>query len=133
MFQSFFRNKDIFLDLSRGAEYEETIVTESIIREWAWALFVFDDSIEFENDEARKDRNHPAYRTIRKQNKTFQELCGYYYGSLQSGWRVFLVTTEKRIPDTPVPLPAAFYLFAAGLLGLISFGRSKKTIAATVS
>ena len=129
----FFRNKDIFLDLSRGAEYEETIVTESIIREWAWALFVFDDSIEFENDEARKDRNHPAYRTIRKQKKTFKELCKFYYGDCSNAGGEFFGDYGKRIPDTPVPLPAAFYLFAAGLLGLISFGRSKKAIVATAS
>lgn len=129
----FFRNKDIFLDLSRGAEYEETIVTESIIREWAWALFVFDDNIEFESEEARKDRNHPAYRTIRKQKKTFQELCSYYYGNCSKAGGEFFGDYGKRIPDTPIPLPAAFYLFAAGLVGLIRFTRRKKEALVTVS
>ena len=128
----FFRNKDIFLDLSRGAEYEETIVTESIIREWAWALFVFDDSVEFESEEARKDRNHHAYRTIRKQNKTFHDLCGYYFGNCKAGGE-FFGDHGKRIPDTPIPIPAAFYLFAAGLVGLISFGRNKKSALVTAS
>ena len=86
-----------FLDLSRGAEYEKTIVTESIIREWAWALFVFDDSAEFESDEARKDRHHSNYRTIRKQSKTFKQLCRYY-GNCEKAGGEFFGDYGKRIP-----------------------------------
>ena len=119
----FFRGKGVFLDLSRGAEYEETIVTESIIREWAWALYVFDDN--FENEAERKDRNSDNYRTIRRQNKTFHELCSYIEDCKAGG--EFFANNGKRIPDTPIPLPAAFYLFSAGLTGLIAFSRKRKS------
>ena len=121
----FFKGKDVFLDLSRGAEYAETIVTESIIREWAWALFVLDDNAEFEDEDAKKDRHHSNYRTIRKQYKTFNELCSYY-GSCDKAGGEFFGNYGKRIPDTPVPLPAAFYLFMAGLVSLVTFSRNKK-------
>lgn len=119
-----FKGKDVFLDLSRGADYEETIVTESIIREWAWALFVFDDDAEWENEDAKKDRHHSNYHTIRKQYKTFDETCSYY-GSCNKAGGEFFGHYGKRIPDTPVPLPAAFYFFAAGLVSLVTFSRNK--------
>ena len=117
----FFRDKGIFLDLARGADYEKTIVTENIIREWAWALYIYDEN--FVNEEqdlkARKDKFSNHSKTIRKQNKTFEKLC-YYYGYCDKAGGEFF--GDK---GTVVPLPAAFYLFFAGIAGLITFSRSR--------
>jgi len=101
----YFKDKEVFLDMSRGASYEPAVVTESIIREWAWALFVFDDG---------------EYHTIRKQNKTLAQLCPYGENWCKAGVEFF------GDYGSPVPLPAAFYLFSAGLAGLITFGRNRK-------
>lgn len=108
----FFQGKEVFIDMSRGASYEPAIVTETTIREWAWALFVAEEGEDL--------------RTIRRQNKTLAQLCPYGEKWCKAGVE-FFGDYGKRVPDSPVPLPAAFYLFAAGLAGLLTVSRNRKS------
>ena len=69
---SFLRDMNIFVDLSRGADYQPTVLTDTTIREWGWMLFY--DPTEYSSaDElfANKD----DLRTLRNPYKTFSELC----------------------------------------------------------
>ena len=106
----YFQGKEVFIDMSRGASYEPAIVTETTIREWAWALFVAEQGEDL--------------RTIRRQDKTLAQLCPYGEKWCKAGVE-FFGDYGKRIPDSPVPLPAAFYLFAIGLAGLFTFSRQQ--------
>ena len=109
----FFQGKEVFIDMSRGASYEPAVVTETTIREWAWALFLTDEGED--------------WRTIRRQDKTLAQLCRHGEKWCKAGVE-FFGDHGKRIPDTPIPLPAAFYLFLAGFAGLLGFGRIQKSV-----
>ena len=122
---SFLRDMNIFVDLSRGADYQPTILTDTTIREWGWMLFY--DPTEYSSaDElfANKD----DLKTLRKPHKTFGELCPKYQGSDTSGYNGWCSAGGELYGDygtpAPVPLPAAFYLLSTGLIGLVSFSRS---------
>ena len=108
----YFQGKEIVIDMSRGASYEPAVVTETKIREWAWALFVAEEGEDL--------------RTVRKQNKTLAQLCPHGEYWCKAGVE-FFGDHGKRIPDTPVPLPAAFYLFSIGLASLVAFQRKRNT------
>lgn len=108
----YFQGREVFIDMSRGASYEPAVVTETTIREWAWALFVADEGEEL--------------HTIRKQNKTLAQLCPYGEKWCKAGVE-FYGDYGKPIPDSPVPLPAAFYLFSIGMAGLLTFSRNRKS------
>ena len=108
----YFQGKEVFIDMSRGASYEPAIVTETTIREWAWALFVAEEGEDL--------------HTIRRQDKTLAQLCRHGEKWCKAGVE-FFGDYGKRIPDTPVPLPAAFYLFVIGLAGLLTFSRQRNT------
>ncbi len=126
----FFQGKGIFLDLARGAEYIAAVVTETTIREWAWVLYIFDEV--FTNQESVDDVKARKYafsehaKTVRKQKKTFKQLC-YYYGSCDKAGGEFYGDHGKPVPDTPIPIPAAFYLFTAGIAGLITVSRKRNS------
>ena len=127
------RDKNIFVDLSRGADYEETIVTDERVREWGWALF-YDptDYSQFTTPETLSEAlfaDRDNLRTIFNPNKTFGQLCPKYKGSNGSGYHGWCSAgveffANKGTP-APVPLPAAFYLLSAGLIGLVSFTRKR--------
>lgn len=108
----YFQGREVFIDMSRGASYEPAVVTETTIREWAWALFVAEEGEEL--------------HTIRKQNKTLAQLCPYGEKWCKAGVE-FYGDYGKPIPDSPVPLPAAFYLFSIGMAGLLTFSRNRKS------
>ena len=108
----YFQGKEVFIDMSRGASYEPAVVTETTIREWAWGLFVAEQGEDL--------------RTIRRQDKTLAQLCPPGKKWCKAGVE-FFGDYGKRIPDTPVPLPAAFYLFSIGLAALLTFSRNRKS------
>lgn len=122
----YFRDMNIFVDLSRGASYEETVVTHRRVREWGWALF-YDPNDYTNADELFADRDN--LRTVFNPNKTFAELCPQYangnsagdHGWCKAGVEFF---ASKGTP-APVPVPAAFYLLATGIIGLVSFSRKR--------
>ncbi len=122
------RGMNIFVDLSRGADYERTKVSDTKIREWGWALFY--DPNEYDNADdlfANKDK----LRTIVNPYKTFGELCPKYAGENTSGYNGWCSAGVELFADhgtpAPVPLPAAFYLLSAGLIGLVSFSKKRNS------
>ena len=106
----YYLNRDL-PDFTQLQDYEPAVVTETTIREWAWALFVAEQGEDL--------------RTIRRQDKTLAQLCPKGKKWCKAGVE-FFGDYGKRIPDSPVPLPAAFYLFAIGLAGLFTFSRQRK-------
>lgn len=126
---SFLRDMNIFVDLSRGADYKPTVLTDTTIREWGWMLF-YDPNEYSSADElfAHKD----DLRTLRNPYKTFGELCSNYQGSDTSGYNGWCSAGGELYGDygtpAPVPLPAAFYLLSAGLIGLVSFSKKRSNI-----
>lgn len=125
----FLRDKNIFVDLSRGAEYEETLVNERRVREWGWAFF-YNPGDYADADALFADRDN--LKTIFDPSKTFAELCPQYangnsaghHGWCGAGVEFF---TNKGTP-APIPVPAAFYLLATGVIGLVSFSRKKRSV-----
>tara|TARA_R110002049_G_scaffold182041_2_gene349620 strand:+ start:45680 stop:46378 length:699 start_codon:yes stop_codon:yes gene_type:complete len=120
------RGMNIFVDLSRGADYAETKVTNTRIREWGWALFY--DPLEY----ATADdlfANRDQLRTVANPYKTFGELCPKYAGGNSSGYHGWCSAGVELYGDygtpAPVPLPAAFYLLSAGIIGLVSFSKKR--------
>ena len=123
---SVLRGMNIFVDLSRGAEYAETKVDVRKIREWGWALFY--DPREYSTAE-ELFANRDKLRTIVNPYKTFGELCPKYSGGNSSGYNGWCSAGVELYGDhgtpAPVPLPAAFYLLSAGLIGLVSFSKKR--------
>lgn len=128
----YFRNKNIFVDLSRGASYETTIVNDRKVREWGWALFFDPEDYSNSNDlVADLFRDKDSLKTVFDPEKTFAELCPEYangnsagsFGSCSAGVEFF---TNKGTAAA-VPVPAAFYLLATGVIGLASFSRKRHT------
>ena len=130
------RDKNIFVDLSRGADYERTIVNDRRIREWGWALFYdpadYEEFVTVETLSEALFADRDDLRTIFNPYKTFGELCPQYAGSNSSGangWCSagveFFANKGKPVPAPPVPLPAAFYFMSAGLIGLFSVTRKR--------
>ncbi len=122
----FLRDKNIFVDLSRGAEYEKTIVNERKVREWGWAFF-YDPNDYADADALFADRDN--LRTIFDPEKTFAELCPEYANGNSAGYHGWCSAgveffTNKGTP-APIPLPAAFYLLATGMIGLAAFSRKR--------
>ena len=132
----FLRDKNIFVDLSRGAEYEETIVTENKIREWGWALYYDPDDYSQYTDPTSLSEalfaNRDNLKTLRKPNKTFAQLCPKYAGGNSAGYHGWCSAGVEFFADygtpAPVPLPAAFYMLSAGLIGLVSFSKKRKKV-----
>ena len=125
----FLQGMNIFVDLSRGAEYEKTIVNKRKVREWGWALFY--DPTEYSDDVEELFANRDNLKTLRNPHKTFAELCPKYANGNSAGYHgwcsagvEFFADKGKEVP-APVPLPAAFYLLSAGLIGLVSFSRKR--------
>lgn len=123
----FLRDKNIFVDLSRGAKYAETKVTDSKVREWGWALYY--DPTEYQTAEQLfADRDN--LKTVVNPYKTFGELCPEYAGSNTGGSHGWCSAGVEFFADqgkpAPVPVPAAFYLLATGIIGLVSFSRRQK-------
>ncbi len=120
------RGMNIFVDLSRGADYAETKVTNSKIREWGWALFY--DPNEYTTAE-ELFTNKDSLRTIVNPYKTFGELCPKYAGGNSSSYNGWCSAGVELYADygtpAPVPLPAAFYLLSAGMIGLVSFSKKR--------
>ncbi len=120
------RGMNIFVDLSRGAEYAETKITETKIREWGWALFY--DPSEYATAE-ELFANRDQLRTIVNPYKTFGELCPKYAGGNSSGYHGWCSAGVELYGNhgtpAPVPLPAAFYLLSAGIIGLVSFSKKR--------
>jgi hypothetical protein len=126
---SVLRGMNIFVDLSRGAEYAETKVTDRKIREWGWALF-YDPNEYSTAEELFANRDH--LRTIVNPYKTFGELCPKYAGGNTAGYHGWCSAGVELYGDygtpAPVPLPAAFYLLSAGLIGLVSFSKKRNNV-----
>jgi|GEM_PF-3113107 len=125
----FLRDKNIFVDLSRGAEYAETKVTDRKVREWGWALFY--DPTEYSSaEELFADRDN--LRTLVNPYKTFGELCPQYAGGNTGGYHGWCSAGVEFFADhgtpAPVPIPAAFYLLATGIIGLVSFTRKRNAV-----
>ena len=124
----FLRDKNIFVDLSRGAEYAETKVTDKKVREWGWALF-YDPTEYTSADELFANRDN--LKTLVNPYKTFGELCPKYAGSNTGGYHGWCSAGVEFFADhgtpAPVPVPAAFYLLATGLIGLMSVTRKRNT------
>ena len=122
----FLRDKNIFVDLSRGAEYAETKVTHKKVREWGWALF-YDPTEYTTAEELFANRDH--LRTLVNPYKTFGELCPKYAGGNTGGYHGWCSAGVEFFADhgtpAPIPIPAAFYLLATGLIGLVSFTRKR--------
>jgi hypothetical protein len=118
------RGMNIFVDLSRGADYAETKVTDTKVREWGWALYYDPDDYSTAED-LFADRDN--LRTIVNPYKTFGELCPKYSGENSSGYNGWCSAGMELYGDhgtpAPVPLPAAFYLLSAGIIGLVSFSK----------
>ena len=122
----YLRDKNIFVDLSRGAKYEETKVTDTKIREWGWALFY--DPTEYTSAE-ELFANRDNLKTLVKPYKTFGQLCPKYAGDNTGGYHGWCSAGVELFGDygkpAPVPVPAAFYLLATGLIALVSFTRKR--------
>ncbi len=132
----FLRDKNIFVDLSRGAEYEETKVTDKKIREWGWALYYDPDDYSQYTDSTSLSEalfaNRDNLKTLRNPYKTFAQLCPKYAGGNSAGYHGWCGAGVEFFGDygtpAPVPLPAAFYMLSAGLIGLISFSKKRKIV-----
>ena len=127
---AFLRDKNIFVDLSRGAEYAYTKVTDKKVREWGWALFY--DPTQYTTVE-QLFANRDNLNTLVKPHKTFGELCPKYAGSNTGGEHGWCAAGVEFFADhgtpAPVPVPAAFYLLATGLIGLMSVTRKRNSAA----
>lgn len=126
----FLRDKNIFVDLSRGAEYEETKVTANKVREWGWAMYY--DPSEYSTAE-QLFANRDFLKTVMNPYKTFAQLCPNYAGDSAGGDHGWCAAGVEFFADygtpAPVPLPAAFYLLATGVIGLVSFARRRNSAA----
>ncbi len=125
----FLHGMNIFVDLSRGADYERTIVNTRKVREWGWALLYNPKDYSDDVDKLFDDRD--ILKTLRNPYKTFEQLCPKYANGNSAGnhgWCSagveFFANKGKETP-APVPLPAAFYLLSAGLIGLVSFSKKR--------
>jgi len=129
MFRGFLPGMNIFVDLSRGADYAETVVTDNKIREWGWALYYDPEEYTSADD---LFANRDQLKTLVSPYKTFGELCPDYDGRNSSGSHGWCKAAVELYGDygtpAPVPLPAAFYLLSAGLIGLVSFSRKHNTV-----